>query len=161
MAWRFEGPYTLSRFMKRSDFPECLEMGILGRSLDKLPSRSTERRLVVIRELMRQVFECVYSLHCSGIIHRDIKPGISFLSFFFFIFPPSDKTEFSRHSCVQKRRLCFVDASSPSCFYCVCPDRFAQKISWSVTLTAASRSLTLGLQPIFAWESITFPTSTC
>ena len=107
MAWRFEGPYTLSRFMKRSDFPECLEMGILGRSLDKLPSRSTERRLVVIRELMRQVFECVYSLHCSGIIHRDIKPGISFLSFFFSSFPPPTRLN-SPGTLVCRREDCVL-----------------------------------------------------
>lgn len=72
LAWRYEGDFTLSTYMRRKDFPECLEVSLLGESLEG--ESKARRRSAVVRELMRQLFEALDTLHSVGIVHRDIKP---------------------------------------------------------------------------------------
>ena len=75
LVWAFEGTSTLESQMKRPDFPECMEIPLLGYSLaDEYGEDRVGRQTEMLRVIVSQLLENVMKLHSTGIIHRDIKP---------------------------------------------------------------------------------------
>ena len=75
LVWAFEGTSTLESQMKRPDFPECMEVPLLGYSLaDEYGQDRVGRHTEMLRVIVSQLLENLMKLHSTGIIHRDIKP---------------------------------------------------------------------------------------
>eukprot|EP00667_Euglena_gracilis_P003994 EG_transcript_4006 len=72
LAFAYEGDFTLAHYLAQADFPFNLEAAVLGRPLSG--PQTVVRRMVTIREIMRQLAGKAAALHGIGIVHRDFKP---------------------------------------------------------------------------------------
>lgn len=80
IVWEFEGSETLARLRNASNWPYVLEPYLFAEKelLSDLPA--AERRRAIYRTLIKEIAECLRSMHETGLVHRDVKPENVLLS---------------------------------------------------------------------------------
>eukprot|EP00955_Chlamydomonas_euryale_P005564 59127-Chlamydomonas_euryale.AAC.2 len=67
LVWKYEGDSTLASLIEKKNFPANMEAMLFGREL-RLP-KGPRRNAATIRLALKQLLECVASLHATGIVH--------------------------------------------------------------------------------------------
>jgi len=72
LAFQYEGGKTVSDYIDDPNFPFNMETALFGEPLEG--PRDAERKLLTIRELLREFAKAAAAIHSLGIVHRDLKP---------------------------------------------------------------------------------------
>eukprot|EP00667_Euglena_gracilis_P003612 EG_transcript_3624 len=72
LAFTYEGSKSVNDYLQDPLFPFNMEELLFGEPLDG--QKDVQRKLLTVRELLRELTKATAAIHSIGIVHRDLKP---------------------------------------------------------------------------------------